>query len=449
MSRLIARGSRFGVLSLIALVLLAACSNSTGSSGGAAATGGASDVGVTPHEIMIGGLASATGPLANQYSPIWDAVQAYLDQVNAHGGVYGRKIVYSAKLDDGFNPSNDVTQARALVEQDNVFAVVGVASPEFSGGKYLAQQNIPTFGWNINPEFASGPSLFGLPGGSYLDFTDPGPTLPWLAKHLGTIRVAALAYGVVQSFQCADGDEYVFTRQFKGFDFVLKDTSIPFGVQDLSADIQKIKNSNANLIVTCMDPGGNKIISQNLQEAGIYDQVKQYWPNGYDEDSLKAYAPYMQNVYFDTNGVVPYVYGYTKGMDDYLDAMRRHHITIGAVTLAGWMSADLFVRALRAVGPNPTRAKVIKYVNSLTHYTANNISPGINWTTAHNKSNGVTCTSFVQVQRNTFVPVFGTKTNPFICWHGTYTNSLDPVPFPNGPSFFDSTRPMSYPFTAG
>ena len=51
---------------------------------------------------------------------------AYLDMVNAHGGVYGRKIVLSEALDDGTVNNEQVT--RTLVQQDHVFAIVGVAT---------------------------------------------------------------------------------------------------------------------------------------------------------------------------------------------------------------------------------------------------------------------------------------------------------------------------------
>lgn len=432
MLRSLGQATRFSAVLLAVVLVVAACSNSSGSSSGSAGgssggSGGASDVGVTPTEIQIGGIASATGPLANQYSPIWDSVQAYLDTVNSHGGVNGRKIVYTAKLDDGLSPSNDVTQARALVEQDHVFAVVGVATPSFAGGPYLAQQGVPTFGWNINPEWSSGPSLFGQ-NGSYTDYTNPGPGLPWLIKKVGGTKAAVMAYGVTQSSQCADGDQAVFQKY--GINVVLKDTSLPFGVQDLSSDIARVKNSGANFAATCMDPGGNVILSKGLQQAGLFSTVKQYWPNGYDSQTLSGNSQFMQGVYLDTNGTIPYVKGFTQGMDQYLDAMSSHHIVVGPVTLAGWLNANLFVTALQHAGSSPTRSKVTDYINGLTAWTGNNIVVPVNWTTAHHKTNGPLCTAFVQVQGQQFVPVYGeSKQNPYRCWPSSSPPNTDTVAF--------------------
>jgi branched-chain amino acid transport system substrate-binding protein len=432
MPRSLAQATRLSAVLVAVLLIVAACSNSSGtpsgSSGGSSGGGGgATDVGVTSSEIQIGGLASATGPLADQYSPIWQAVQAYLDNVNSHGGVNGRKIVYTAKLDDGLSPSNDVTQARALVEQDNVFAVVGVATPSFAGGPYLAQKGVPTFGWNINAEWSSGPSLFGQ-NGSYIDFTNPGPGLSWLIKHVGGTKAAIMAYGVQQSAQCADGDQTAFNKY--GINVVLKDTSLPFGVQDLSSDISRLKSSGANFATTCMDPGGNVILSKGLQQTGIYNGVKQYWPNGYDAKTLAGNYQYMQNVYLDTNGTVPYVKGYSQGMDQYLDAMNSRHIVVGPVTLAGWINANLFVTALQHVGSDVTRAKVVNYINGLKNYTANGIISNLDWTTAHRKSVTPTCTAWVQVRGQQFVPVFGSsKQDPYVCWKSNYATTTNPIPY--------------------
>ena len=75
---------------------VAACGNA--SSVGGSGTG--QTAGVSSTEIRVGGLASVTGPLGDQYAPIFDGAQAYFDMVNGHGGVFGRKIKLVARLDD-------------------------------------------------------------------------------------------------------------------------------------------------------------------------------------------------------------------------------------------------------------------------------------------------------------------------------------------------------------
>jgi ABC-type branched-subunit amino acid transport system substrate-binding protein len=86
--------------------------------------GAASTPGVTNNSIIIGATVPLTGPAAPGYSEIAPAMQAVFAYVNAHGGVYGRKIRYSY-LDDAYNPAKTATLTRQLVLQDNIFADVG------------------------------------------------------------------------------------------------------------------------------------------------------------------------------------------------------------------------------------------------------------------------------------------------------------------------------------
>src|SRR5271169_3629191 len=103
-------------------------SSSSGSSSSSAALT-ASAPGITATQITIGSHQPLTGPAAPGYSLIAPASAAYFDYVNAHGGIYGRKIVYKY-LDDGYDPTNTTTVVHQLVLQDNIFALFnGLGTP--------------------------------------------------------------------------------------------------------------------------------------------------------------------------------------------------------------------------------------------------------------------------------------------------------------------------------
>jgi ABC-type branched-subunit amino acid transport system substrate-binding protein len=96
-----------------------------GSSGG----GGSSAPGVTKTSITFGTHQPLTGPAAPGYSEIAPASQAFFDYVNAHGGVFGRKIHLIIK-DDAYNPANTVNVVKQLVLQNNVFGIFeGLGTP--------------------------------------------------------------------------------------------------------------------------------------------------------------------------------------------------------------------------------------------------------------------------------------------------------------------------------
>ncbi|HEY3462974.1 MAG TPA: ABC transporter substrate-binding protein [Gaiellaceae bacterium] len=111
--------------------------------GTAAASHSSKTPGVSNKQIVIGGTFPFTGP-ASLYKTIPVAEAAYYDYVNAHGGVFHRKIK-DITLDDSYNPAQTVPQTKKLVEQKHVFAIVGSlgTAPILSTWNYLNQRKIP------------------------------------------------------------------------------------------------------------------------------------------------------------------------------------------------------------------------------------------------------------------------------------------------------------------
>jgi branched-chain amino acid transport system substrate-binding protein len=104
-------------------------SGSSGSSKSSSGNGGATAPGVTATSITFGTHQPMTGPAAPGYSLIAPASQAYFDYVNAHGGVYGRKIHLIIKNDE-YDPTLTVNVVHQLVLQDNVFGIFeGLGTP--------------------------------------------------------------------------------------------------------------------------------------------------------------------------------------------------------------------------------------------------------------------------------------------------------------------------------
>ena len=410
-----------GLLFAAALVLLAGCSNVTT---GVSHSGNTD--GIFPDRIVVGALVSETGPLPADFAPVLAGATAYLDTVNAAGGVAGRKIDLAYSLDDQSSPSVDASQARTLVDQDHVFAVVAVATPSFTGASYLASNDVPTFGLAVNAQWMDGPSLFG-DNGSYIDFTAPRLQAVFLAEQHHVHAAAVIAYDVSQSQAGCQGVVTAFRRYHIPLAF--EDLSVPAPASDLHADVIRMKADRVDMVVSCMDLSGNVLLSQTMQQQRLTG-VTQLWSDGYDESALTEYAAAMQGVYF-TEPNVPFEVsrlfpGRYPGMDKFEAAMRRYQPStpLSEAALAGWTGADLFVTGLRAVGRDLSRSRLVAAINRISSFTADQVLAPVDWRTAHTSTGPINCNSYIEVQGNRFVSVYGTDGSVFVCL---------PVPPPPGP----------------
>jgi ABC-type branched-subunit amino acid transport system substrate-binding protein len=394
---------------------------------GVASCGNASDAvshngnsdGVTASSITVGGIASLSGPIPAQFGGVFDGAKAYFDMVNAEGGVNGRKIDYAYQLDDAGDPSQDIQQARTLVSQDHVFAVVGVGTAVFSAAQYLVQQNVPTFGYAISPSWSTGDSLFGAEG-SYVDFLNPGPEPAFLAQQVKASRVALLAYNVTESQQACQGFASVLRRY--GANVVFSDLSIPAPAIDLSSEVIRLKAAGAQMVVSCMDIAGNVLLAQALNQSQFHPV--QYWLNGYDETILKQYSKLMQGVYFlvphTPFRLAPDQLSRYPGMADFERELAKYfpNDTPNESTMAGWVNADLFVTGLRKLGPHttPTRSGLIDAINALVNYDADGLVSPITWKNEHDANGPFDCNVYVKVEGERFVTVFGSAPSVFTCF---------------------------------
>ena len=133
--------------------------------GASAASGGGSTPGVTSDAIRVGGIVTITSASGFSEAGVAEGAQARFAEQNADGGVDGRKIDYLGSKDDGLNPATDLTLAQQLVEDENVFAVVPVGAPAFTGaGDYLVQNQVPFVGWGTTAPFCDNTYGFGIFG---------------------------------------------------------------------------------------------------------------------------------------------------------------------------------------------------------------------------------------------------------------------------------------------
>ncbi len=402
-------------LAALLAVSVAGCSNAKPT----VSTSGNTD-GVTAHSIAVGGIASLTGPLPQAFAPVFDGAQAYFDMVDAAGGINGRKISYADRLDDASDPSQDVQQAHTLVESDHVFAVVGVGTPSFNAGPYLAENDVPTFGYDVGPNSQwAGQSMFGYEG-SFIDFTDPGPEAAYLAEQVGAKRVGVISYNLTQSSSGCIG--VVNDMRKFGITVRFEDLSItpPAGDAALSSDVSRMQQRGVDFVASCLDLAGNLVLSRELRAEGMA-KATQYWLDGYDESAIRSSGSLMDGVYFlighepfESGESQPATYPemalYLKELHQYFPADQPSEPSI-----AGWVSAEMFCKGLSMIGSDVTRERLIAALNSLTAYSGGLVAP-IDWRVEHVKSGPIDCNVFVKAVGDHFVPEFGSARTVFTCF---------------------------------
>lgn len=162
-SRLRAVGIMVVAVALVASACSSSKSKSSTSNSTASSTSGTSGstvaAGSNTDPIRVGYICSCTGPLASSIDVNKQAYQAWVDSVNAAGGINGHKIQLYVE-DDAFNPSTSVSQIHALVQQDHVVAIASVSNVPNAWASYVQQAGVPIVGTDgaayamySNPDF--------------------------------------------------------------------------------------------------------------------------------------------------------------------------------------------------------------------------------------------------------------------------------------------------------
>lgn len=120
----------------------------------------ADEAGVSADTILFGQVAALEGPSSALGQGMRQGILAAFNEINAKGGVHGRKLGLISR-DDGYDPDRSIVETRRMIEQDNVFALIGavgtptaVATVPISNAK-----GVPYIGPFTGAEFLRNPEL--------------------------------------------------------------------------------------------------------------------------------------------------------------------------------------------------------------------------------------------------------------------------------------------------
>src|ERR1700739_4783057 len=236
------------------------------SSGSSTAALTASAPGITATTITIGSHQPLTGPAAPGYSEIAPASAAYFAYVNAHGGVYGRKIVYKY-LDDGYNPTTTAQVVRQLVLQDNVYAVFNGLGPptHLAVLSFLNSQKVPDVfvasGCNCWNQPTADPETFGW----QLDYIREGKILgQYVAKHFAGKKVAYFYQDDEFGMDGVKGLDYEIPKSM----VVARQSYVPTNV-NVAPQAAALRASGAQVVVSFSIPAFTALLKLNSLKLGF------------------------------------------------------------------------------------------------------------------------------------------------------------------------------------
>jgi ABC-type branched-subunit amino acid transport system substrate-binding protein len=397
------------VIASAALVMVAACSSSkkAGSSAttasGAATTAGAAaptttgaptvatiagntTTGITPTAVHFGAIEYKA-----DYAGAEDGFNARIKRENDSGGVYGRKLVLDTVLDDNNTPDVDLTDAKALVTQDHVFAVAPVMTSGFAGATYLEQAGVPFFGWSVEPRWCDQLWGFGFEGNDcdetklptlgdfaaleqklFPDGSAKGKAVVMVSEDNDSARVALESFGPVW--------------EHDGAKVVLNDTSIPsppavvgdytpYAQKDISAN-----NGNAPDLIEC--------VCSFQDTLGLYKKVTQLGYKGvfqgftdYDPRILGTSQGIITEIEFapfEDASKIPAVQQMVTDLNNYKPGV-VHSLAVAS----GYWTADFIIAAMKKAGPNLSREALYNAINNGFTYTYGGAVGTVTWPAAH------------------------------------------------------------------
>ncbi|HEY3701200.1 MAG TPA: ABC transporter substrate-binding protein, partial [Acidimicrobiales bacterium] len=233
-------------LALVAAACGGGSSSPSSSSSGGGGANTASAPGITATNITIGSHQPLTGVAAPGYSEIAPSAKALFDDVNAHGGVNGRKVTYNYQ-DDGYNPTNTATVVRSLVLQDNVFAIFnGLGTPtHLAVQQFLNTERVPDLFVASGCDCWNNPGKFPYTSGYQTDYTVEGKITGQYIKNTFPGKKVGYLY---QNDDFGQGGVQGLDQQIPKSSVVSRQTYVPTNL-DVGPQVAALQASGAQVAV--------------------------------------------------------------------------------------------------------------------------------------------------------------------------------------------------------
>jgi branched-chain amino acid transport system substrate-binding protein len=325
-----------------------------------ATTAGAqsSEAGIDAKTVKLGYVSSQTGVAASTHKNAHKACQARIAAENAKGGVNGRKI--EVEYIDDKSGAGNLTAAKDLVENRDVFAVVDNSAFAFLAYRYLKDAGVPMIGGGFDGTYyydkgnesiisASGDST-PVPGLIYDTYTK-------VMKKMGAKKVAAVGYGASPSSSESAKALETYGADAAGLEGVYLNNTLEFGGTDVGPVVLGIKNSGADALYLPLDSNTNFAVVQGLQQNGVKMKAN-ILATGYSQDLLdQPIAKTIEPTDVMFSAYRPVELG-GKAVKTFQSNLEKYANLTGVPdygTYTGYLTCDMAIIGLQEAGKNPTR----------------------------------------------------------------------------------------------
>ncbi len=315
--------------------------------------------GVRSDEIRLGMANAQSGPAAGLGIGIRAGAQAYFARINAEGGVHGRKIVLIVN-DDGYEPARSVANTEALIETNKVFALLGyVGTPTSRAAVPIAlRAQVPYLFPFTGAEFLRTPVkpwVFNIRA-SYFDETEE--MVERMTADLGIEKIALLMQD--DSFGETVKSGVVGALHKRGMQ-IHAEARIQRNSLDVEAAVATLLPAQPEAIVFI---GTYQQLAEAIARAKALGSAARFFTVSFigTENFIAAAGANADGVYITQ--VMPSPHDASRAIvKNYLADIAP--ADVGYTSLEGYINAAVFVAALRAAGPQPTRLELVKALEAL------------------------------------------------------------------------------------
>ena len=248
------KGKRQNLLAAIALGILA---------GGAHAQG----------ELVLGYLTAETGPFVSLSRSNEIAARIAVDEINAAGGVNGKKLRYIT-FDTAANPAQTVVGLRKLAEDDKVLAIIG---PFSSGQVQVAAPAGDRIGVVTMAMASSAPKLVANFQYAFRNTSDEGYMFDRVLRTMKAkglaVATGAVAYANDDTIMRVMGEKVFPGLMQKAGVNVVATVDFKLAAFDLSAQVSQLKAKPSDLVGMGALPETAVKLAQELRRQGHQGRI--------------------------------------------------------------------------------------------------------------------------------------------------------------------------------